>query len=164
MRALLLQQLSIPSLATRHYLPALSDEIASWEPSMNVVKLADMHGRMIGEWPDEQSEPIPDSTAGWLLWHIEWWWSEGVRGVNGHGSSDPSTHAWSGSVAASCSTLQELHDHWAELLSTTDLDHTRAGPLPSLQPLAVIGAWVNVELMKNVAELGQLIRLHANRR
>lgn len=46
MRALLLQQLSIPwSLATRHYLPALSDEIASWEPFMNVVKLADMHDR-----------------------------------------------------------------------------------------------------------------------
>lgn len=81
MRALLLQQLSIPwSLATRHYLPALSDEIASWEPSMNVVKLADMHGWMIGEWPDEQSEPIPDSTAGWLLWHIEWWESDAVRG------------------------------------------------------------------------------------
>lgn len=60
MRALLLQQLSIPwSLATRHYLPALSDEIASWEPSMNVVKLAEMHGRMIGEWPGEQSDPIP---------------------------------------------------------------------------------------------------------
>ena len=69
---------------------------------------------------------------------------------------------WSGSLEASRQLLAELHDEWRNILTTTDMDATCLAPWPTPQPLSTIASWVNVELMKNVAEVGQLVRLQSN--
>ena len=164
MRELLLRQLDIPwTLFSEYYLPAVTDDIAAWRPSANAVGLVIRDGTAYPEWPDETTEPIPDTTVGWLLWHIEWWWSNAIHGARGAGSTKPQAFGWSGSAEASRVRLIELHDQWVEILNTTDLDHQCDAPFPTPQPLSAIAGWVNVELMKNVAELGQLMRLRANR-
>jgi hypothetical protein len=164
MRKTLLQQLEIVwMLATQHYFPALTDELAHWNPSSNAVGLRMRDGAAYPEWPDEKSDPIPDTTAGWLLWHIEWWWSNAIEGVRGGASADPLSFAWSGSAEASRERLDLLHTQWVEILNSTPMDHQCAAPFPTPQPLSTIAAWVNMELMKNLAELGLLIRLRANR-
>ena len=150
-------------LAAEYYLPALTEEFVHWEPSSNVVGLQVLDDAAYPDWPDESGDPIPDTTAGWLLWHMEWWWSNAIEGVRGGPSADPLRFAWSGSAKASRVKLKSLYDEWVEILNTTPMDHPCAAPFPTPQPLSVIAAWVNVELMKNVAELGLLIRLHANR-
>lgn len=164
MRELLLQQLDIPwALASGYYLPGLTDEIAHWRPSANAVGLVAREGSFYPEWPDEEQEPIPDTTVGWLLWHMEWWWSGAVEGTRGGRSPGPGEFAWSGSAGASRARLTGLHDEWVAILTTSDLSHSCTAPFPTPQPLSEIAAWLNVELMKNVAELGQLMRLRANR-
>ena len=164
MRELLLQQLEIPwALASGYYLPGLTDEIAHWRPSANTVGLVAREGSFYPEWPDEEQEPISDTTVGWLLWHMEWWWSGAVEGTRGGRSPGPGEFAWSGSAGASRARLTGLHDKWVAILTTSDLSLSCTAPFPTPQPLSVIAAWLNVELMKNVAELGQLMRLRANR-
>lgn len=62
----------------------------------------------------------------------------------------------------SVTQITVLHDTWVRLLAMTPLDQVCAGPWPTPQPFSTIAAWVNVELMKNVAEIGQTLRLHGN--
>jgi hypothetical protein len=163
MRKTLLQQLEIPwMLATEYYFPALTDELVHWRPSSNAVGLKMRDGAAYPEWPDERNQ-LPDTTAGWLLWHMEWWWSNAIEGVRAAQSADPQSFEWSGSADASRERLNTLHDRWVEILVTTPIDHVCISPFPEPQPLSTVAAWVNVELMKNVAELGLLIRLRANR-
>ena len=164
MRELLLQQLEIPwSLATRYYLPGITgEEVLHWEPSSNIVRLRQRDGDFYADWPDEESQPMPNATIGWLFWHIEWWWGDAIGGVHGDQARQPTRVAWSGSLEASRRRLAELHDKWQRILTTTDLETTCVGPWPTAQPLSTIALWVNVELMKNVAEIGQLLRLRGN--
>lgn len=165
MRDLLLQQLEIPwSLATRHYFPGVArDEVVvHWEPTSNVVRLRVRDEHYYADWPDEESHPMPDATIGWLLWHIEWWWADAIAGARGEAGQKPTSVPWSGSLQASQQQLTLLHDEWQNVLNTTDLDTACTAPWPTPQPLSTIAAWVNVELMKNVAEIGQILRLHGN--
>lgn len=166
MRELLLSQLDIPwSLATRYHLPAIkSDEVLHWAPSANTVRLQLQGDQFYADWPDEENPPLPDTTIGWLMWHIEWWWTDAIGGVRGITARDPSRVAWSGSREASHARLVELHDEWREILTTIDLDTICVAPWPTPQPLSTIASWVNVELMKNVAEIGQLLMLRNNLR
>jgi hypothetical protein len=72
---------------------------------------------------------------------------------------------WPGSGAAAVARLRELAARWRELLATSDL------AAPSLFPwgadagriVAHTVLWVNVELTKNIAEIGQLRLLRAAR-
>jgi hypothetical protein len=57
---------------------------------------------------------------------------------------------------------ESLHDQWVRILKASDLASTCPAPLPTPQPLVTIASWVNVELAKNVAEIGQLLRLRQN--
>jgi hypothetical protein len=160
---LLLQQLDIPwMLASQYYLPALTDELLHWEPSANCVGLRREGESFYPEWPGE-TEPFPDTTAGWITWHMEWWWTNTIAGVEDGEAADPLTFAWSGSADASRAKLAGLHDRWVEILTSTDPYQLCSAPFPEPQPLSVVAAWLNVELMKNVAELGVLSRLYANR-
>lgn len=160
---ILLRQLDIPwMLASQYYLPSLTDELLHWEPSANCVGLRRDGDGFYPEWPGE-TEPFPDTTAGWLMWHMEWWWTNAIAGVEGGEASDPLTFAWSGSAAAGRVRLARLHKQWVGILKSTDFDCLCSAPFPEPQPLSAVAAWLNVELMKNVAELGLLVRLYTNR-
>jgi hypothetical protein len=160
---LLLRQLEIPwVLASQYYLPALTDELLHWRPSANCVGLREGADGLYPEWPGE-TEPFPDTTAGWLTWHMEWWWTNAIAGVAGGEAAAPLTFAWSGSAAATRAKLLDLHDRWVQILRSIDPDHLCSAPFPEPQLLSAVAAWLNVELMKNVAELGLLVRLYANR-
>ena len=163
-REVLVQQMAIPwALAESWCLPRLDDAMVHWAPSPHAVGLEARDGGWYPRMPDETAEPIPDVTCAWLLWHVEWWWSNALRGVAGEPALGPDDVPWSGGAGASRATIARLHDEWVAVLASADLDHPCSAPWPHPQPLSLVAAWVNLELMKNVAELGQLVRLHANR-
>ncbi len=163
MTDVLVQQLGITwSLATEWCLPRVTEEVAHWRPSSNAVGLEPREGGLFAQMPAEE-EAIPDVTCAWLLWHVEWWWSNAVRGVAGRPARGPGEVPWSGSPERSRARITRLHDEWLAIITTTDLDHPCSAPWPEPRPLGLVAGWVNIELMKNVAELGQLVRLHANR-
>lgn len=86
-------------------------------------------------------------------------------GLVAHATGEPGPAradvAWPGTAAATVAGLSDLHDRWSEVLARPgDLDRPFGYPWPQPRPFVVAAAWANMELMKNVAELGQLRDLH----
>ncbi|GAA4911722.1 DinB family protein [Stackebrandtia albiflava] len=162
MRRLLRDQLAIPwRLATEHVLPGLTEDMLHRPPSPRAVGVRPVEGRWRAELPDETAVPPPEPTAAWLLWHVEWWWGAALASVRGGPASPPDAQEWSGDLATSVGELHRMHDEWDAVLRDADLARPCTGGILPDWPLSRVAAWLNVELTKNVAELGVLGRRFA---
>lgn len=84
MRDVLLRQLELVwGFATQFVVDEVDEELALWEPSGNVVAVRSTADGWVADWPDEEHPPLPDPTIGWLLWHIEWWWTRAADAADG---------------------------------------------------------------------------------
>ncbi|WP_037717632.1 MULTISPECIES: DinB family protein [Actinomycetes] len=115
-------------------------------------------GTWTPDWADREPDPVPAPTIGWLSWHLGWWWSGAIDQLRGR---EPRNPAWPGPGEPAVAWLRGLRAEWlAALDRLTDADLASAVPvLPEDDPRQPIGhllAWANAELMKNVAEIGQL--------
>ncbi|MFB6555246.1 DinB family protein [Streptomyces sp. NPDC056405] len=117
-----------------------------------------------------EPDPVPALTIGWVTWHIGYWWTATLR----HCFQDPAPSEraevfWPGTAEGAVDWLRGLHRQWrARLgdLTDTELDSTdRTVTLPwgEGMSLADVAGRVNVELTKNVAEIGLLRILHGAR-
>jgi DinB superfamily len=109
------------------------------------------------DWPDEASDPPMTTTIAWILWHIEWWWSDALARVRGE---EPIAHEdclWSGGT----DRIATLKEEWDRVLETQDLDRPIDWVASQPQTLGSIAAWLNFELAKNLAEINQLRMLRA---
>lgn len=165
-RELLLAQLDIPwSLADRFVLPNLGEEASHWRPSANVCAVrASSDGRCSVDFPDETATPLPDATAAWVLWHITWWWTNAERWSQDRASLPPSSVPWPGTVADAVGHIRQLHQRWTRLLSEHPLSAVTSAPFPMGHTFEGLACWANIEFTKNIAEVGQLMRLHLNSR
>lgn len=144
------------SLAEDVHLPCLTDELCLWcpAPSALTVRL-DASGRWRPDWPDPEPDPAPPPSVGWLTWHLIWWWTEVSAVVAGERAAGREGVDWPGSAAAAVARIRALAHAWTRLLdSDPDLDAPVAYPWPDPRPARYTLAWVNAELMKNVAEIG----------
>lgn len=91
-------------------------------------------------------------TVAWLLWHIEWWWTDTLSRVRGGPAVSPDAHRWSGDTSG----ISEVKREWDQVLASTDLDVRIEWLMTEPQPLWFIASWVNVELTKNLAEINQV--------
>lgn len=160
MRDLLERQLDIAwGFAVQCVIDRVPRESVLWEPSTNVVTVHESEGGWVADWPDEKSSPQPDATVGWLLWHVEWWWTDAARVCRGQTGMQAAEHRWSGSTDGLVAAKRE----WDEILHTHDLEAEIVGLMPTPQPFWFVAAWVNFELIKNLAEINQLLTQRANR-
>jgi DinB family protein len=154
------------ALADLH-LSALADDDFLWEPtSLCWTVRPDAAGVWRPDWADAEPDPIPVPTVGWLTWHIDWWWSVAVDHLTGATPRDRTDVTWPGNGPAAVARLRELARRWRELLEgmTAD-DLARPSALPwgadSGRTVAQTVLWANVELTKNISEIGQLRLLRA---
>lgn len=151
------------------HLDALSDDDFLWRPSELVwtVHQGD-DGRWRPDWADTEPDPIPVPTIAWLTWHIDWWWSVTLAHVRGEAAPERTDVTWPGSGPAAVTRLRDLAGQWRallEALSTEDLQRPSAFPwgADAGRSMAHTVLWVNVELTKNISEIGQLRLLRAAR-
>lgn len=154
------------SLFTYH-LDRLDTDDFLWQPAplcWTVHRQAD--GRWLPDWADTEPDPVPVPTIGWLSWHIVWWWETAVAHARGQEPRDRADVVWPGDAERTAERLRELREEWLEALDGLDeaaLDAT--APFPWAhdpeRTVADMAAWVNAELMKNVAEIGQLRMVRA---
>ncbi|WP_329071671.1 DinB family protein [Streptomyces sp. NBC_01429] len=138
-----------------------------WEPaplSWTVRPAAD--GTWAADWAEDEPDPVPVPTIGWLSWHIGWWWSVATDHVRGRAPRERAEITWPGDGEAAVAWLRGLRDDWLvalDGLGDGDLDATASFPVPDDPGFTVADtlAWVNAELMKNVAEIGQLRLIRA---
>ena len=138
--------------------PQIDHERCLWEPSGNVATVRHGTDGWVADWPDEEHPPLPEVTIGWLLWHIEWWWSNTARAVRSEDLVPAREHHWSGSIEGTldCKAV------WDEVLASTALDRQITGLMPKPEPLGIVAAWVNFELTKNLSEMNQRLMGYAN--
>ena len=149
-----------------YHLERLQPEDFLWEPVELCWSLRPADdGSWVPDWSDAEPDPVPVPTIGWLTWHLGWWWSVALDHAEGRAPRDRSEVAWPGPGAA-VSWLRELCTLWrGALQSLTEEDLARTAAFPwgddAGYSVSHMVAWVNAELMKNVAEIGQLWLLRA---
>lgn len=150
-----------------YHLERLTPEDLLWEPAKLCWTVrVDSTGSWRPDWSDLPLDPIPVPTIGWLSWHIGWWWSTAIAHARGVVPPERTAVRWPGDLARTLGWMRALRDDWTHLLDDAD-DAVLA--LPAAFPwapetgrsMADLYAWVNAELMKNAAEIGQLRLLRA---
>ncbi|MGK8508382.1 DinB family protein [Nocardia asiatica] len=146
---------------------ALTPQDFLWEPAeLTWTVRPDPDGVWRPDWADTEPDPVPVPTIGWLTWHIGWWWGTAIDHTEGRTPPAREDVHWPGDGVAALACLRDLHAEWVRVLDAlteTDLDRASAYPWPADAGLTIahLAAWVNAELMKNVAEIGHLRMLRA---
>lgn len=130
-----------------------------WKPTPTSPTVHDTADGWIADWIDESDTPAPlaPATIGWLLWHIEWWWTTTLAQVGNQPVTDPTDFLWSSGT----DRIVELKAKWDEVLATRSMDEPISWVMPEPQPLGRVAGWLNFELAKNLAEINQTMMLHA---
>ncbi|PFG92986.1 DinB family protein [Saccharopolyspora erythraea NRRL 2338] len=144
------------------HLEALEEEDFLWEPAPVVWTVRPgADGVWVPDWAESEPDPIPVPTIGWVTWHIGWWWSVTIDHAQGRAPRDRTEITWPGNGKAAVEWLRGLRDEWLDVLGRLkEADLDAPAPFPwqddPEKSVAHMVAWVNAELMKNVAEIGQL--------
>ncbi|MFF7845760.1 DinB family protein [Streptomyces ossamyceticus] len=145
-----------------YHLERLEPDDFLWEPAALcwTMRRAD-DGTWVPDWADTEPDPVPVPTVAWLSWHLGWWWS--VAGDHAHGRTprERGDIVWPGAGEPTVTWLRSLRADWLEALdglAEADLETTASFPWQDdpRHTVAHMVAWVNAELMKNAAEIGQL--------
>jgi hypothetical protein len=154
------------ALADLHVSALVEDDFL-WQPSrLHWTVRPDASGVWRPDWADVEPDPLPVPTIGWLTWHIDWWWSTAINRLSGATPRDRVDVNWPGSGVTAVARIRELADQWREMLqrlTTTDVERPSSFPWDADAGHTVKHTvlWVNVELTKNISEIGQLRLLRA---
>lgn len=160
------RQFDLAWALTDLHLSALTGDDFLWAPADLVWTLhPDATGGWVADWAESEPDPIPVPTIGWLTWHIIFWWSATLNAVAGQPPRAAAAVRWPGPAHA-VSEIRALQRRWNSLLNAlTDDDLDRPSSFPwgagAESSLLDTVLWLNVELTKNGAEIGQLRMLRA---
>ncbi|MEU6074160.1 DinB family protein [Micromonospora sp. NPDC047074] len=165
-RALLRWQFDLTWSLFEYHLDRLEPADFLWEPAAHCWTMRRGPGGWTPDWADTEPDPIPVPTLGWVTWHVGWWWTVAMDQLGGRPARQRADVQWPGPGEPAVAWLRGLRTEWLELLDRlTDADLDGIAPFPWQDDPAhtvthTVG-WVNAELMKNVAEIGQLRLLRA---
>ena len=155
MRDLLRWQFDLNWALFEDHLDRLTPDDFLWEPVGLVWTVRDGGP----DWADTEPDPVPVPTIAWVTWHIGWWWSVAIDHAHGRPPRDRTEITLPG-PAETVAWLRALRDEWVAVVGTLDLTAPSTFPWPD-KTVGHMVAWLNAELMKNVAEIGQLRMLRA---
>ncbi|MDO3701377.1 DinB family protein [Micromonospora sp. C28SCA-DRY-2] len=166
-RTLLRWQFDLTWALFEYHLDRLQPADFRWEPTPHCWTVRpDPDGGWTPDWADAEPDPVPVPTIGWLTWHIGWWWTVAIDRSHGRPAPPREEIRWPGPGEPTIAWLRDLRSRWLALLDgLTDADLDATAPFPwqddPAHTVAHTVGWVNAELMKNVAEIGQLRLLRA---
>ncbi|MET8373661.1 DinB family protein [Micromonospora profundi] len=161
-RDILLWQFDLTWSLFEYHLERLEPADVLWEPAAHCWTVRpDADGGWAPDWADVEPDPIPVPTIGWLTWHIGWWWTVAIDHAQGRTPRERTAIGWPGDGDRAVAWLRDLRTEWLAVLNRLDdADLDGVAPFPwqgdPAHTVAHMIAWVNGELMKNAAEIGQL--------
>lgn len=168
-RTTLMRQFDLAWQLAWYHLETVSDEECLWRPAdrgLHVHQAPD--GTWRADWPQREAYDIGPPSIAWLTWHMLFWWSMVLNHTFADASLTRERVQWPGGMDAVRTALTELRDRWQAAvaqLSAADLDLPRLTRWPFQdRPFADVIAWLNVELVKNAAEIGYARFLYACRK
>ncbi len=148
------------------HLEQLKPEDFLWKPATRCWTVRpNADGVWVPDWQVPEPEPAPIPTIGWVTWHVGWWWTVTIDHAQRRAPRDRTEIGWPGDATATIEWLRGLRVDWLKVLDQlTDADLDATAPFPwqnAEYTIAHMVGWVNSELMKNTAEIGQLRLLRA---
>jgi len=146
------------SLLAEHHLPRMTDDSCLWlpHPSAHAVR-RNADGEWIGDWHEPEPGVPWHATVGWLTWHLQGWLTGAIAEARQLDVLAQEKIRWPGNADATRIELTRLAEEWSTVLvdaADWDLDRPTTFPWPDPRPLHRLLGWVNIELMKNAAEIG----------
>lgn len=158
-RQYLLRQLDMAWMLTSYHLDTLTTDECLWRPTGRGLHLReDGAGRWVTDWPEREDYEIGPPSAGWVTWHMLFWWSMVLDHSFGGATLGREDIRWPGSAEQVREQLAERYRTWRERVEAlSDAEFASAErtrwPFPD-RPFGDVVAWANIELTKNAAELG----------
>ena len=167
LRTLLAQHDTAWKLAS-HHLTGLTTAECLWRPAARGPHVhRDRAGRWRADWPELEGYDLGPPSIAWITWHIGFWWSMTIDHAFGDARLTREEVTWPGDADVACEWITGLHREWRAhvgSLGDDELRTTRRTRWPHRdRPFGDVVAWVNVELMKNAAEMGYARFLYATR-
>jgi hypothetical protein len=149
------------------HLRRLDTEECLWRPAPRGPHVHRGEDGWRADWPEREDYDLGPPSIAWLTWHVVYWWSMVLDHSFGDAALSAEGVRWPGSAGAVCERLEALRREWRsaiEQASAEDLrsDERTRWPMKE-RPFAHVVAWVNIELMKNAAEIGYVRFLYAAR-
>jgi hypothetical protein len=139
------------------HLSDLEPDQMLWRPGERGAHVHHLDGVWQADWPEIDTYDAGPASIAWLTWHIGFWWSMVLDHSFGNATLRRADVAWPGPDGAQ-SWLDTLHQGWIAATDGVDdetlLDTTRVRWPMTNRPFADLFAWLNIELMKNAAEIG----------
>lgn len=150
------------------HLDNLEDEECHWRPSSRGLQVVNKSGIWRSDWPDNENYDIGPANIAWLTWHIIFWWSMVLDFSFGDGTLTCEDIHWPGSMATVRERIIQLRDKWKTALTELPEDEFISSertrwPFKD-KPFHEVAAWLNLELMKNAAEIGYCRFLYASKK
>lgn len=149
------------------HLTGLEDDEFFWRPASTGLHLVNESGEWRADWPESEGYEIGPASIAWLTWHILFWWSMVLDHSFGDAALTREKIPCPGSAKEAIDRIRQLRKEWqasVARLSEPEL-HSRARtkwPFGD-KPFYELAAWLNLELMKNAAEIGYVRFLYAAR-
>lgn len=164
----LTRQLRTAWSLTELHLEGLTTEECLWRPAARGLHVhGAANGEWVADWPDTEGYDLGPSSIAWTTWHIAFWWSMALDHSFGPATLDRDAVRWAGSAEGAIAAIRGCHDRWIAAivpLNDAELDSSERTKWPFTdRPFADVIAWLNVELMKNAAEIGYARFLYAVR-
>ena len=167
-RGYLLRQFDIAWKLASFHLEGLTTEECLWQPADKGPHVRkDASGVWRADWPEHEGYDLGPPSIGWLTWHMGFWWAMVLDHSFGTRSLTRASVPWPGGAAEARDWITRLSARWRDSLEHVTEYDVRAmnrtqWPFKERSFGDVI-AWVNLELMKNAAELGYARFLYAVR-
>jgi hypothetical protein len=151
-------QLEMAWALLEYHLAGLGTEECLWRPAGLGPHVHEHSGVWRADWPETEAYSAGPPSIAWLTWHIGFWWSSVLDHSFGRQRLRREDVTWPGSAEATRVWLTELKGQWSERLRSLSPDELRSTersrwPFAD-RPFYEIGGWLNLELMKNAAEIG----------
>jgi hypothetical protein len=162
----LVRQFETATKLMNFHLEGLTTEECLWRPARAGLHVHQVPGEgWRAEWPDHEGYVLGPPSIAWLTWHVGFWWSMVLNHSFGDASLTREDVTWPGNGDDVRKWLAGLQGDWRaalERITDNDMRSTQRTQWPFRdRPFGDIVAWVNLELMKNAAEIGYARFLHA---
>ncbi|KUO63542.1 MAG: hypothetical protein APF84_00120 [Gracilibacter sp. BRH_c7a] len=148
-----------------YHLKDLEDEESLWRPALKGLNVVNQSGIWYADWPDSEAYDIGPASIAWITWHITFWWSMVLNYSFGNGTLSRESVHWPGNITETKQRIIKLQNEWknaVSCLSNDELVCCERTKWPfSDRPFYDLAGWLNLELMKNAAEIGYCRFLYA---
>ncbi|WP_051251388.1 DinB family protein [Paenibacillus harenae] len=150
------------------HLTGLTDDEYHWRPAAKGLHVSNESGVWRADWPESEAYDIGPANIAWLTWHITFWWSMALDYSFGDGTLSREEVSCPGNIKDTKETIIRLRDKWeaavAELPDDELLSSERTRWPFIDKPFHEFAGWLNLELMKNAAEIGYCRFLYASQK